>query len=380
VKAGAEFERKFEGLVAFVELDGFANVIDHDAAGVAFGQVLLELLTNAGFDGAVDVFVESFEQVVAVHKRFLVATDPTARKGLQELFMAMRGRGLRGIAKGACQALAEHEAGAHETDFYVCGGDLQGLGGFLGGKLFHIAEDEDEAVFFVEFGEGLIEEGADFLAVGQIGDVLLPRGDEFGMGGCFLDGFKSDGGMSAFLAEEFEGGVSGDAHEPGAEGRVGAEVGEMLEGGEEGVLDDFLGIVGVADHAEGEFVDLAFVAGDEGVEGGEVAGTGAGDEVAVGIGLRCEQGFRHDAQDRRGGRFGQQGPPADVVTSRGVEGSVGEENVSHATNWSCSYRHGAGRCRPGAPCACPGASGRGVRRRHPCHGRRSNRGNSRIRA
>ncbi len=67
MEAGAEFDGQGEGFVAFVELDGFADVIDHDAAGVALGEVLAELLTDAGLDGAVDVFVEGFEQVVAVH-------------------------------------------------------------------------------------------------------------------------------------------------------------------------------------------------------------------------------------------------------------------------------------------------------------------------
>jgi hypothetical protein len=67
VEAGAEREREFEGFITFVKLDCFSDVVNDDTAGVAFGEVMLELLAHAGLEGAVDVFVQGFEQVVAVH-------------------------------------------------------------------------------------------------------------------------------------------------------------------------------------------------------------------------------------------------------------------------------------------------------------------------
>lgn len=83
------------------------------------------------------------------------------------------------------------------------------------------------------------------------------------------------------FADDFQGGVGGDAQEPGGETGFLPEILEILEGAEEGLLGDIFGIVVVGGDAAGEGVNAAFVSGDELFEGGEVAGLGLAHKFRV---------------------------------------------------------------------------------------------------
>ncbi len=58
---------QLNGLAFAVKRDGLADVIDHNLARVAAGQVLLELAADARVHIAINVFVEGLEEIVAVH-------------------------------------------------------------------------------------------------------------------------------------------------------------------------------------------------------------------------------------------------------------------------------------------------------------------------
>jgi hypothetical protein len=67
--------------------------------------------------------------------------------------------------------------------------------------------------------------------------------------------------------------VVGDLQQPGAEGGVRAEALEAVEGAQEGVLADVLGVGAAGDPARDPEHDVA-VALDEGLEGAQIAAQG----------------------------------------------------------------------------------------------------------
>jgi hypothetical protein len=82
VKALSKLDRQFERLAVLVEGDGLANVVHNDLAGVTAGQVLLELLAEAGVYRAVYVFVQDLQQFLTFHDASL-GTEPSCGQRLQ---------------------------------------------------------------------------------------------------------------------------------------------------------------------------------------------------------------------------------------------------------------------------------------------------------
>ena len=80
---------------------------------------------------------------------------------------------------------------------------------------------------------------------------------------------SSETRLQALFAEVHEDEVDGEAVQPGGEGGFAAEAADLAEEMEEGLLGHVLGFGDVAEHAEAEGVDAAFV---EGVELGEGLG------------------------------------------------------------------------------------------------------------
>jgi hypothetical protein len=87
-----------------------------------------------------------------------------------------------GVAQDAGEVFAELESGAEEADLDVGFGKAEQFGGLPDGETLDVPEEEDQAIFFVELCEGLVEELADFVPVDQFFGVGAPVGDVFGVG------------------------------------------------------------------------------------------------------------------------------------------------------------------------------------------------------
>lgn len=180
------------------------------------------------------------------------------------------------------------EAGAEKADFGIGLGEAEGESGFLDREALDVTQEEDEAMFFVEVSEGILEEAADIVVVGELSRGVAPIGDVFRVRNGARDvrfigsGVEGDGVEALAFADDFEGGVSSDAEEPGGERGFAAEAIEILEGAEERLLGDIFGVLLVAEDAEGKGEDTVFIAVGEGFEGVQIAGLGAADQQEVG--------------------------------------------------------------------------------------------------
>ena len=90
-------------------------------------------------------------------------------------------------------------------------------------------------------------------------------------GGALLVGFPPFPAADDF-AEAGAAVVADDGVEPGLEGGAALELVELVENLEEGVLGDFLGVLGIAEHLEAGVVNEGFIAAEDLPVGGEVVG------------------------------------------------------------------------------------------------------------
>src|SRR6185295_10986196 len=95
-----------------------------------------------------------------------------------------------------------------------------------------------------------------------------------------------------------QGVVGRDAVHPAAEGRLAAELAQVLVGGEEGVLGDLRSVGLAPRHPERESVDLLLVPAHQRLEGGHVPGLRTGHELAV---VLDAVGLRHGKHPRLSG-------------------------------------------------------------------------------
>lgn len=142
---------------------------------------------------------------------------------------------------------AQQEAGAVQA--HADGAGLKGkdAGHLLGVQLFHVVEDEDEAVAGREIGESLLEEAGILAAgcgglgaltgVGEQCAQLFARGHEVGE----RDGAAMGGGATGLNAAIFGGGV-----EPCGKGLGIVEANEVRQGFEENFLGGVFGVLAMA--------------------------------------------------------------------------------------------------------------------------------------
>ncbi len=179
---------------------------------------------------------------------------------------------------GVAQEFAQFEAGLVELGFAVTGGALKHGGNLIMLEAFDVVKDEDHAVARGKQSYGAFEGDA----VDGAGEGLIV-GAEVAPGSVVLggaDGLFEGDELEALLAQMHEDEVDGEAVQPGGEGALAAEAAELAEEMQEGVLGHVLGLGDVAEHAEAEGVDAAFVESVELCEGVGVAISGALDGIS----------------------------------------------------------------------------------------------------
>jgi hypothetical protein len=168
-----------------------------------------------------------------------------------------------GGGEGGGEVALEPCEGAGEAFLGGVFGEAEGLGDFVKGLVFEVAEGEDGAVGEGEMGEGAIEMAGEVLVEG-CGGGLGFMSHESGLP------FVAEAALSAFA--RIQDAVVGGFEKPTAEGGVGAEVGGFFGDEDEDGLGDVFGEGGVADLAESGGVDEVEVALDDGGEGSVAAG------------------------------------------------------------------------------------------------------------
>jgi hypothetical protein len=68
MKPFSEFHRQLVRLFGFIKRDGLADVVHDHVAGVTAGQMLLELLAEAGFNVPIHIVVKQGHEFVAFHR------------------------------------------------------------------------------------------------------------------------------------------------------------------------------------------------------------------------------------------------------------------------------------------------------------------------
>ncbi len=180
-----------------------------------------------------------------------------------------------GPGGGAREFGAQQLAGAEEPGLDGAFGDFEGAGG--GGDILLVEiEEEDGVAIFGGQGEdgaaeGLIagsvfEGGAGQVRVRRLGDVVKR---------------ERNGGQAAELGAVD---IGSQGKEPGGEGGIAAELGEVAPGAEEGFLGHFFGAAAVAAIAPGEIDERALPAANDGFKGRRIAGEDARDGGFVGEG------------------------------------------------------------------------------------------------
>lgn len=194
------------------------------------------------------------------------------------------------IAKDTGESFSELEPGPQQADFDVGFGQSQEFCGFADGESFDVAKEEDQAIFFVQVGERLLQEPTHLALVDQflgggtpVGDVL--RVGDFPAVRVRVGGLVEGNRVQAFaFTQDLEGGIGGDAIDPSGEAGFLAEIVEVFQCAEEGLLGDVLGIVFVLGDATGQGIDSALMTIGQFFKGLQIALFGALDELDVGRG------------------------------------------------------------------------------------------------
>jgi hypothetical protein len=168
---------------------------------------------------------------------------------------------------GLAEEFAEFEASLVELGFTVTGRTFEHGGNLIMLETFDVVKDEDHAVAGGKQGDGALERDAvDRTREHGVAGAEVALGRVF-FGG--VDGLFERDELEALFAEVHEDEVDGEAVEPGGESGLAAEAAEFAEEVEEGFLGHIFGFGDVAEHAEAEGVDAAFM---QGVELGESIG------------------------------------------------------------------------------------------------------------
>jgi hypothetical protein len=91
VQSLAKLQRQLVRLAFPVKRDGFADVVDHDLAGIAPGHVLLEVFADGGVNRAIHVFIQHRQQFFALHDALSISTEPASEKKLHDRLNGLAG-------------------------------------------------------------------------------------------------------------------------------------------------------------------------------------------------------------------------------------------------------------------------------------------------
>jgi hypothetical protein len=204
------------------------------------------------------------------------------------------------------QFFAEAAVGAEEAEAHGHGGDADAVGGFLGGVLQDIAEQADLAQLGSELLDGVGEVPARFAAGEAFFGIVCAGGDaaaeSFFTGADGL--FHGEDFAVTALADDVDGGVGGDAGNPGVKIVAGfvlaaVELVEARNGLEKGFLADVFGFGGIAREAQGADVEGRAVGKDELGERFAVTFTGLEEQAGAGGAIETDGCAAHNHRENR---------------------------------------------------------------------------------
>jgi hypothetical protein len=157
--------------------------------------------------------------------------------------------------------LTEFKASFVELGFAVAGGAVEHSGDLVVFEAFDVVEDEDHAIAGRERSDGALESNT----VDRAGELEVAAAKV--ALGCVLFGgvdglFKRDE-VEALFAQMHQDQIYRKSMKPRGEGGFTTEAADLAEEMEEGLLGHVFGFGDVAEHAEAEGVDAAFVKGIE---------------------------------------------------------------------------------------------------------------------
>ena len=85
------------------------------------------------------------------------------------------------ITQGPRQLFTQLQPGAQQAHLGVGLAETQGFGRLLYGQSFHVPQEKNEPVFFVQPGQRLVQQPLDFVFLHQLFRGLPPVRDEFGV-------------------------------------------------------------------------------------------------------------------------------------------------------------------------------------------------------
>lgn len=149
------------------------------------------------------------------------------------------------------------QRGASTVEVGLDGGDreVEEVGDLWVGVALDVAQDDDDAVMLGQLGE----RGADLVdereALGVGAERIVGQGEAIG----WTEVVVGDGGVVAATAPH-EGGVGGDAVEPGEHCGLGSELAAVAPGLDEGVLDGLVDVSIVVEQARDDAADATLIA------------------------------------------------------------------------------------------------------------------------
>ena len=186
-------------------------------------------------------------------------------------------RGLGPRAGLDAQHLRERDAPSMDPRFHGADRHVEDLRDVVVGHVLHVGEHHGDAVVLGDLGQSLRHPHR---AHDLVRAVVLDR-TEVGLRSVVgID--RPQHGPSFLAPQRVVAGVHPDAVEPGAEGRLAAELVELAHRHQEGVLRRVMRVLGVAHDPQAQAVDVRPVPLDQGAERVSVPAGGEPHEVLVG--------------------------------------------------------------------------------------------------
>lgn len=235
--------RRALGLQRAAAVDGGLQVAQEGDTGGTALDVFAHFVAGFGLDAIVEVFREIGEEVAA----------GVGAAGARRMSASVFAR--RGLAH-ALQLLADGEAGAMQADAHGAGLEIEDLRDLLGGELFHVVQDKDEAQRRGDFEDGAMELvvgfGAEDVFLWGACGVGEKVGELVAVGHQLVEREGAGAGVGGLFAHA-PAAIAGDGVEPDGEGAGLVDFGQVGERAIEDFLHGVLGVFGMAAdfHAEG---------------------------------------------------------------------------------------------------------------------------------